>query len=65
MIEHVFPSFPSGRRGIALLLLRLFVGMAFLFHGYGKVVDIAGFASEVLVLGLPVLLLIPVPRPCT
>ena len=46
MIERVFPSFPCGRRGIALLLLRVFVGIAFLFHGYGKVVDIAGFAAE-------------------
>jgi hypothetical protein len=34
MIEIVFPCFLSGRRGIALLPLRLFVGVAFLFHGY-------------------------------
>ncbi|MCI0422825.1 MAG: DoxX family protein [Acidobacteria bacterium] len=53
MIERVFPSFPSGRRGIALLLLRVFVGIAFLFHGYGKVVDIAGFAAE---FGMPYLI---------
>ena len=45
MIERLFPSFPSGQRGIALLLLRVFVGIAFLFHGYGKVVDVAGFAA--------------------
>ena len=29
----LFPSFPGGRAGVALLLLRLFVGTAFLFHG--------------------------------
>ena len=46
MIERMFPSFPSGRGGIALLLLRVFIGIAFLFHGYRKVVDIAGFATE-------------------
>jgi putative oxidoreductase len=55
MIEIVFPSFLSGRRGIALLLLRLFVGVAFLFHGYGKIVDIAGFAAE---FGMPHLIAI-------
>jgi putative oxidoreductase len=51
----VFPSFLSGRRGIALLLLRLFVGVAFLFHGYGKIVEIAGFAAE---FGMPHLIAI-------
>ena len=35
MVEITFPSFSSGRPGIA-----------FLFHGYGKIVDIAGFATE-------------------
>lgn len=53
MIERLFPSFPSGRRGIALLLLRVFAGIAFVFHGYGKVVDVAGFAAE---FGIPDLL---------
>ena len=53
MIEMMFPSFLSGRPGIALLLLRLFVGIAFLFHGYGKIVDIAGFAAE---FGMPYLI---------
>lgn len=36
----------SGRRGFALHILRALVGTAFLFHGYGKVVDIPAFASE-------------------
>jgi len=53
VIERLFPSFPSGQRGIALLLLRVFVGIAFLFHGYGKVVDVAGFAAE---FGMPYLI---------
>jgi len=46
MLRHIFPAFPGGRAGAALLLLRCFVGIAFLFHGYGKMVDIPGFAAE-------------------
>jgi uncharacterized membrane protein YphA (DoxX/SURF4 family) len=40
MLKILFPSFPGGRAGTALLILRAFVGIAFLFHGYGKIVDI-------------------------
>ena len=35
----------GGRRDTALLLLRVFVGTAFWFHGTGKIVDLEGFAS--------------------
>jgi uncharacterized membrane protein YphA (DoxX/SURF4 family) len=41
------------QRGLALLLLRVFVVIAFVFHGYGKVADIASFAAE---FGIPYLL---------
>ena len=46
MLELIFHSFPSGRAGIALLLIRLFVGIAFIQHGSDKLGDIAGFAAE-------------------
>lgn len=46
MLKLIFPSFPGGRAGAALLLLRVFVGIAFLFHGYGKMVDVPAFAAE-------------------
>jgi putative oxidoreductase len=49
-MEHLvgvaFATFPGGRAGAGLLLLRVFVGTAFLFHGYGKVIDIPAFAAE-------------------
>lgn len=46
MLRTFFPSFSGGRAGAALLSLRAFVGVAFLFHGYGKVADIPAFAAE-------------------
>ena len=46
LLRIIFPSFPGGRAGAALLMLRAFVGVAFLFHGYGKIVDIPAFAAE-------------------
>ena len=46
MLKILFPSFPGGRVGTALLILRAFIGIAFLFHGYGKVVDVPAFAAE-------------------
>jgi putative oxidoreductase len=46
MLRILFPSFPAGRAGTALFILRVFVGIAFLFHGYGKIVDITAFAAE-------------------
>lgn len=46
MLKLIFHSFPAGRAGIALLLIRLFIGVAFIQHGGGKLDDIAGFAAE-------------------
>lgn len=46
MLRTLFPSFPGGRAGTALLFLRAFVGVAFIFHGYGKMADIPAFAAE-------------------
>lgn len=43
----LYPSgFQSGFAGLALLGLRVFVGMAFIQHGLGKWHDLAGFAAE-------------------
>ena len=42
----LFPMFPAGREGTALFLLRVFIGIAFLFHGFGKVKDLSAFATE-------------------
>jgi putative oxidoreductase len=46
MLKLIFHSFPTGRTGVALLLIRLYVGVAFIQHGGGKLDDIAGFAAE-------------------
>lgn len=46
MLKLIFHSFPSGRAGVALLLIRLYLGIAFIQHGSGKLDDIAGFAAE-------------------
>ena len=42
----LYHIFPDGRAGLALLLLRAFVGVAFVFHGSGKSRDVAAFAAE-------------------
>ena len=46
MLDLIIPTFPAGRFGLGLLILRLFVGFAFIQHGSGKLNDIAGFAAE-------------------
>lgn len=46
MLKSFFPSCPGGRTGTALFMLRAFVGIAFLFHGSGKIGDIPAFAAE-------------------
>ncbi len=46
LVRLIFATFPEGRAGWALLLLRVFVGTAFFFHGGGKVNEIAQFAAE-------------------
>ena len=40
------PTYPTGRAGFALLLLRVLVGTAFLFHGSGKAGELEAFARE-------------------
>jgi putative oxidoreductase len=47
----IFPAVSSRRVGAALLLLRLFVGIAFIQHGSGKLMHPSEFAAE---FGIPV-----------
>lgn len=49
----LFPTFPAGRAGFAVLALRLFVGTAFLFHGGGKTSELESFSQE---FGVPIFL---------
>lgn len=45
--KYLFPSgFPGAPASLALLALRLFLGLAFIQHGLGKWHDIPGFAEE-------------------
>lgn len=45
--KYLFPSgFPGTAASLALLALRLFLGLAFIQHGLGKWHDIPGFAEE-------------------
>jgi putative oxidoreductase len=46
-----YSQFLGGRFGAALLILRAIVGLAFIFHGWPKVQDVAGFAGKA---GVPV-----------
>jgi putative oxidoreductase len=50
-MERIYGGFHGGRVGAALLLLRLIVGLAFIFHGWPKIRNVAGFAGA---LKLPV-----------
>jgi putative oxidoreductase len=43
---RVFPEFAGGPRGVALLLLRLAMGVAFLFHGWPKIQNPMGWMPE-------------------
>ncbi len=45
LIDLAYDSFPAGRAGAALLVLRLFVGVAFILHGMGRIRDLTGFAA--------------------
>jgi uncharacterized membrane protein YphA (DoxX/SURF4 family) len=47
----IFPAVANRRLGAALLLLRVFVGIAFIQHGSGKLMHPAEFAAE---FGIPV-----------
>jgi putative oxidoreductase len=42
----IFPTAPNRRLALALLILRLFVGIAFIQHGSGKLMHPAEFAAE-------------------
>lgn len=46
VLKTLYSPFSGGRTGTALLILRAFVGIAFLFDGYGKIADVAAFAAE-------------------
>jgi putative oxidoreductase len=52
-MERIFGPFHGGRTGLALLLLRFIVGLAFIFHGWPLAMDVTGFANR---LNLPVFL---------
>jgi len=47
----MFPTTPNRRLALALLILRVFVGIAFIQHGSGKLMHPAEFAAE---FGIPV-----------
>jgi len=49
----VLSRFHGGRVGVALALVRLFAGVAFIQHGWPKITDTPGFAEK---LDVPVLL---------
>jgi putative oxidoreductase len=50
-LHRLWGPLQGGRTGWGLLLLRFIVGLAFVFHGWGKVQDPAAFAAGA---GLPV-----------
>lgn len=45
-MEKLFGSLHTGRTGLALLILRAVVGVAFMFHGWPKVTGIDTFAAH-------------------
>jgi putative oxidoreductase len=49
-MQWIYERFHGGRVGVALLLLRFITGLAFIFHGWPKVTDVAAFAGNT---GLP------------
>jgi len=42
-MHWLFPEFAAGRPAVGLLLLRLFTGVAFLFHGWPKIQNPMGW----------------------
>lgn len=46
LLALAYDSFPPARFGVALLALRVFVGIAFVLHGLGRIGDLPGFAAE-------------------
>lgn len=49
-MNRIYEHFHGGRTGVALLILRSIIGLAFIFHGIPKITDVSGFASN---MGLP------------
>jgi putative oxidoreductase len=45
-MQRIYDQFYSGRVGVALLLLRFIVGLAFIFHGWPLVNNVTGFAGS-------------------
>ncbi len=43
MIRLLFPGYPAGRAGLGLLVLRVVVGAAFMFHGWSKIQNPSGW----------------------
>lgn len=44
-MDKIFPAFYAGRTGLALLILRVVIGWAFILHGLPKIRDIGAFAG--------------------
>ncbi|MBE9227947.1 DoxX family protein [Phormidium sp. LEGE 05292] len=53
LLSHLYLGFPSGIRGITLLLLRVGTGILFMLHGYPKITHLKQWASS---LKMPVFL---------
>ena len=45
LVTLAYESCPAGRAGVALLAFRVFVGVAFILHGLGRLNDLKGFAA--------------------
>ncbi len=52
ILQRTYPAFPVGQCGVALFVLRTFVGSALLVHGLGKLQDVLDFARE---FGIPLI----------
>lgn len=46
LLELAYRSQLPGRFGVALFALRVFVGVAFILHGFGRIRDLRGFAAD-------------------
>lgn len=46
LVDALFPPYGTHRLSVAFLMLRVFVGVAFLFHGFAKLADITAFSAE-------------------
>ncbi len=46
LLDLAYRSHLPGRFGVALLALRMFVGVVFILHGLGRIRDLRGFAAD-------------------